>query len=74
MEKSEQITFCRFVWSTGSDVVKGVLFALPGTANGSRASLDEWQDLCQGGRLSDMMSSVCVLFSGVARNFYVVSL
>lgn len=43
-------------------------------ANGLRASLDEWNDVCQGGRLSDRMSSVCVLVLGVARNLYVVSL
>lgn len=43
-------------------------------ANRSRASLDEWQDVCQDSRSSDRMSSVCVLFLGVAKNFYVVSL
>lgn len=58
----------------GRCTVKGVLFTLPRMANGLRASLDEWKDVCQGGRLSDRMSSVCVLFLGVAGNFYVVSL
>lgn len=47
---------------------------LLGMANGLRVSLDDWQDICQGGGLSDRMYSVYVLFLGVARNFYVVSL